>query len=139
MIRKKPDEEYAIILLDARSVCCLRGVRFCPGNSAFSIYSVGYILSCLGPTAFDNCFPNPDTYQAGFSEIFVPDSVPISLFREIIIANAGSSQYWRQKIVDAYNAASEPWPLPAEPIMMQGPTERFYFPGDYRPKRTEFP
>src|SRR5690554_5816314 len=66
-------EELAIIVLDAKAVCCGEGVLFCPTNSARNDYAAGEIKKRSGIEFFDACFPNLDTYQAGDSEIFVPD------------------------------------------------------------------
>src|SRR5262245_28849137 len=50
------DEELAIILLDAETVCTRADARFCPVNSAKSDYSAADIRNRAGLGAFDDCF-----------------------------------------------------------------------------------
>ncbi len=85
---KKHDEELTLILLDAQAVCTKPRVCFCPGNSAYSAFPAGEVLASIGPTAFEGCFPNPDTYQAKSAEIFVPGGVPLIDFRGVVFCDA---------------------------------------------------
>ena len=49
-------EELAIIVLDAKAVCCGEGVLFCPTNSARNDYAAGEIKKRSGIEFFDACF-----------------------------------------------------------------------------------
>ena len=80
MCNKHP-EEMALVLLDARLVCCGEGVLFCPGNSADEKYPVDDILGMTGAEHFDACFRELDNNAVKFSEILVPGQIPVDYFR----------------------------------------------------------
>jgi len=132
---RRRTEELAMIILDAESTCCKDGACFVPTNSARNQYSSAQIVTRTGVVAFDECFQNPTTYQAGESEIFIPDSVPLRDFRVIVFCDAQARDHWIPLINEAYDQAPDPKPeLPAQPITVaiRG-SAGFYFPGDWAP------
>jgi len=135
---RKRDEELAILLLDAEAVCTKPGVCFCPTNSAFNLYPAAMIVQRTGAVALDECFENETTYQAGSSEVFVPDVVPLSDFRGIVCCDREAGEYWIEQLNAAYDELPEPRPTLPEggpiPVASRG-REGFYFPGDFTPRR----
>ncbi len=133
---KARDEELAIVLLDAQSICARPDARFCPVNSAFNDYSAEAIRGRQGLPAFDECFENNVTYQAGAAEVFVPRIVPLAAFREIIFPDDEARAHWTVRI-NQTEYAIEPEPeLPTEPIRTYVRSGlRFGFPGNYAPTR----
>ncbi len=136
-------DELAIIILDADSVCCRPSVLFCPTNTARSRYSDADILAMSGIDAFDASFPNPNTYQAGDSEILVPNGVPLVDFRGMVFWDQDSLDYWRQKLRSAF-APTNPKPtIPAARIIGSadgvGGLWGFRFPGNWRPMKRQRP
>jgi len=125
-------EELAIIVLDAKAVCCGEGVLFCPTNSARNDYAAGEIKKRSGIEFFDACFPNLDTYQAGDSEIFVPGLVPAHHIRGIVFCDQQALDHWLPIVQAAATAAPQETQYPEEPIKVgTGPVLRFRFPGDF--------
>lgn len=97
MCNKHP-EEMALVLLDARLVCCGEGVLFCPGNSADEKYPVDDILGMTGAEHFDACFRSPDNKEAKFSEILVPGLIPVDYFRGLVFCDQQAMNHWMTKI-----------------------------------------
>jgi hypothetical protein len=131
---RRRDEELAIVLLDAEEVCCRNGTVFCPTNSAYNEYPAQNIISREGIANFDACFGNPNTYQGGVSEIFMPDLVSTSGFRGLVFCDEQAHDYWLPRIQHASNTANPPPAFPEHPIevSVMG-SGRFRFPGDWRP------
>ncbi len=133
---KRRDEELAILVLDAESVCVRRGVCFCPGNSAFNDYPAAFIEGSQGIQAFDACFQNPITYQAGSSEVFMPNIVPLIDLRGIVFCDQAAADYWVPAINEAYGQAENHAPLPPDPIEASTRSlGSFRFPGNWSPTR----
>jgi ssDNA thymidine ADP-ribosyltransferase, DarT len=134
------DDDLVIIILDALSICCRPGVLFCPTNSARSMYTEEEILAMRGLDAFDACFQNPDTYQAGESEVLVPQIVPLTDLRGLVFWDEGARSHWRDEVTKALNAANPPPALPPKPIPSSAAGAAgmwgFRFPGQWRPART---
>ncbi len=97
MCNKHP-EEMALILLDARSVCCGEGVLFCPGNSADDKFPVDDILGMTGAEHFDACFKTSDNHPKPFSEILVPGLIPVDYFRGLVFCDQQAMNYWMPRI-----------------------------------------
>lgn len=97
MCNKHP-EEMALILLDARSVCCGEGVLFCPGNSADEKYPVNDILGMTGAEHCDACFKGSANTPKSFSEILVPGQIPVDYFRGLVFCDQQAMDYWMPKI-----------------------------------------
>lgn len=135
-------DELAIVILDAVSVCCRPGVVFCPTNSARSMFTEEAILRMTGSEAFEACFPNPDTYQAGDSEIFVPEIVPLTDFRGMVFWDEGSKVYWWEQVKRSVEQAN-PRPTLSQPICVSTNGPRglwgFRFPGNWQPTRRHCP
>jgi hypothetical protein len=132
---KKHREELAIIVLDAEAVCCRDDVLFCPANSALSAYPVSEILTREGVDSFDDCFPNPDTYQASDSEIFVPDEVPLKDFRAIVFCDEQAREHWLPRMSEAWHRATpKPVAPPAKIKTEARGIPGFYFPGNWTPE-----
>lgn len=132
---KKRDEELAIIVLDAEQICLTGGACFCPVNSAFNEYPAATIQTLTGIDAFDACFQNPDTYQAGSAEVFVPNLVPLSAFRGIVFCDVEAKSHWVPQLREALGSLPDS-SFPSQPI---GVGERrwmgFSFPGNYAAAR----
>jgi hypothetical protein len=127
-------EELVIILMDAEEVCCGDGVVYCPTNSAYNEYPAADIKTRSGVDQFDACFPNPDTYQAANSEIFVPDQVPVSTFRALVFCDDEARDFWLPAIKAAADEANPTPAFPDQPITVATKTYRgFKFPGDWTP------
>jgi len=137
------EDELAIVILDAVSVCCRPGVVFCPTNSARSMFTEEEILSMTGSGAFEACFPNPETYQAGDSEIFVPKIVPLTDFRGTVFWDEDYRAYWWGRMERAVGRANPRPTLPSQPIRVSTNGPRglwgFRFPGNWRPTRRHRP
>lgn len=93
MCRKHP-EELALVLLDAHAVCCGEGVLFCPGNSADDRYPASDIATMTGAEHFDGCFKTLDNEPKPFSEILVPDQIPVDHFRGLVFCDQEARNYW---------------------------------------------
>jgi hypothetical protein len=133
---RKRTEELAILTLAAESICIRPGVCFCPDNSAYSQYPSAEILQSKGIQAFDACFQNSVTYQAGSSEVFVPDIVPLSDLRGILFCDSIAADYWIPVVNEAYAQAEYQAALPPEPIATApGSLAPFRFPGDWSATR----
>jgi hypothetical protein len=130
----KRSEELAMILLDAEAIGTRPGVLFCPGNSALNVYSADQIKAMVGITAFDGCFQNTDTYQAGNAEVFVPDLIPLTEWAGIVFCDQEASDYWRPLINEAYRDTSPRPALPTRRLGIHvGSAPGFQFPGTYAP------
>jgi hypothetical protein len=132
---RRHDEELAIIALDAVAVCTTPGALFCPINSAYSNHPADEIKQRRGVDAFDMCFQNPDSYQAGDAEIFVPVRVPLVAFRALVFCDDEARNHWLPLIRAALNEvpANTPGPDKIEVAVRSG--LRFRFPGDFAPTR----
>lgn len=137
------DDELTIIILEAEVVCCRAGVLFCPTNTARSLFSDPEIIGMSGLDAFDECFPNPDGYQAGDSEILVPRIVPLTDFRGMVFLDDESLAYWREEVRKAVAMANPRPAMPDRRITATGDGFRglwgFRFPGNWRPTRRHRP
>jgi hypothetical protein len=132
------EDELAILIFEAETICCRPGTLFCPTNTARSLYSDGQILAMSGAEAFDACFPNPDTYQAGDSEILAPRVVSLTDIRGMLFCDQEAFDFWQGKI-DAAFAAANPRPTPPSQLMVRTDGVRGLwgcrFPGNWRPRR----
>jgi hypothetical protein len=134
---QRHDEELAMILLDAESLCAHPEARFCPVNSAKSDYNSVAIRTRNGVAAFDDCFENETTYQARNAEVFMYGQILLADFRELIICDRQAADCWGPKINEAFRNAN---PKPPPPDKMSktiiiGGTARHRFPGNYSPQR----
>jgi len=134
MCKKRP-EELAMVLIDAEAVCCQDGTCFCPTNSARNDYSATEIAQRTGIDAFDECFENPTTYQAGESEIFVATKIALRDFRSIVFCDDDALAYWTEAINETYDEIADPKPqLPPTGIEVHSRGRKgFYFPGNWAP------
>lgn len=126
------NEELALLTLDAEATCCADGALFCPENSAKGAYPVHDILASTGVSSFDECFPNPETYQALHAEILVPTRVPITAFRDLIFCDEEAREYWLPKVK---NTEREVYvPPPPDPISVRTHSvSGFRFPANFTP------
>lgn len=110
MLQKHP-EEMALILLDARPVCCGEGVLFCPGNSAAEKFPVDEILGMTGMERFDDCFKTPEddpkpNDPKPFSEILVPGRIPVDIFRGLIFCDQEALDFWQPVVNEVFPSPS---------------------------------
>jgi hypothetical protein len=129
------DEELAIVVLDAVTVCTIPGDRFCPINSAYSDHPADEIMQLGGIEAFDGCFQNPDTYQAGDAEIFVPSLVPLVSFRGLVLCDDQARDYWLPLFRAALREVPGDTLAPPRIDVAVRSGLRFRFPGDFSPTR----
>jgi hypothetical protein len=130
------DEELAMILIDADTVCADANARFCPINSAKSDYSAGEIQARAGIEAFDDCFENDATYQAKNAEVFMRRMVPLAAFRELVMCDKAASDHWLPRVNDAFRAANPQPEVPRKGVtVVLGGTAYHRFPGTYAPRR----
>lgn len=129
------DDELAILLIDAVSVCTTDGALFIPGNSAYNDFPAAEVLTWTGLDSLDACFANPDSYVAGFSEIFVPDTVPWTHFRGIVFPDAEARQYWIERLRTEWHEADRPPPPPERLFVATKSYRGFRFPPNYTPER----
>lgn len=135
MCRDK-EEEMVVIVLDAIEVCTREGVLFCPVNSARGEVDALELLGKTGVEHLDDCFVNPESWQAYHSEVFVPGIVPLSLFRELRFCDREAADYWPERINRAYAAAIPLATLPPDPIeVAAGDSPRVRFPPGWAPTR----
>jgi hypothetical protein len=136
------EDELAILIFDAAATCCRPGTLFCPTNSARSLYSVAEILAMGGAASLDACFLNPDTYQAGDSEILVPRVVPLIDIKGLLFCDRNASDFWVPNINNALATAnptpSLPSRIPAEADGTRGMLG-CRFPGNWKPIRRQRP
>lgn len=132
---RRHDEELAIIVLDAIEVCTTPGAVFCPINSAYSDHPADQIKLRLGVDAFDACFQNPDSYQAGDAEILVPSRVPLLAFRALVFSDDEARDYWLPLVQLALSDAPDSTPAPQRIEVAVRSGLRFRFPGDFAPTR----
>lgn len=132
---RRHDEELAIVVLDAVSVCTASGTRFCPINSAYSDHAADEVKQFGGVDAFDACFQNPNSYQAGDAEIFAVSQVPLVAFRGLVFCDNEARDYWLPLIRAALSAVPDGTPAPPRIEVAVRSGLRFRFPGDFSPKR----
>lgn len=135
MCRDK-EEEMVVVVLDAVEVCTRGGVLFCPINSARSEVDVNELIGQTGVEHLDNCFVNPDSWQAFHSEVFVPGIVPLTSFRQLRFCDREAADYWPERINRAYVDADALSELPQDPIgVAAGDSSRIRFPPEWEPTR----
>jgi hypothetical protein len=136
------EDELAILIFDAEAVCCRPGALFCPTNSARSMYSLTEILAMRGVLSLDPCFPNPDTYQAGDSEILASGVVPLTDLKGLLFCDRDAYDFWIPQIEKAL-ATAHPAPAlpPPIPVGTDGAKGMLgcRFPGNWRPTRRQRP
>jgi hypothetical protein len=133
---KDKDEEMVVIVLDAVEVCTRDGVLFCGMNSARGEVEAETLLTQTGVEHLDNCFQNPDSWQAFHSEVFVPGVVPLTAFRQVRFCDQDAADYWTPLIRDAYEHAAVQAPLPEKRIERAVGSSRFVsFPPGWTPTR----
>jgi hypothetical protein len=132
---RRHDEELAMVVLDAASVCTMDGACFCPGNSAYNDFPAEGILRASGIEAFDACFQNPETYQASDAEIFAPSAIPLSAFRGLVFCDLDARDHWLPRIRKALDRAPSGTPSPGKISVAVGQWVHFRFPGDFSPTR----
>jgi hypothetical protein len=134
------EDELAILIFDAAAICSRPGTLFCPGNSARSMYAVGEILAMSGVASLDACFLNPDTYQAGDSEILVARAVPLMDVKGLLFCDQNASDFWVPQIEKALAIAN---PIPALPPRIPAGADGARgmldcrFPGNWIPTRRQ--
>lgn len=133
-------DELAMFIFDAETVCCRPGTLFCSTNTARSMYSDEEILAMSGVASLDACFPNPDTYQAGDSEILVPGAVPLTAAKGMLFCDQDAYDFWSVKIDQALAMADTkpdlPPPIPSETDAARG-LWGLRFPGNWRATRRQ--
>jgi hypothetical protein len=132
---RQHDEELGILLLDAEAVCSRDGVCFCPDNSAYNRYPAETIRTWTGIEPFDACFVNPSSREALFSEVLVPDGVPLRDLRGIVFCDGEAARYWIPIINEVTTEEDDEGPDEIESYVRGTPDYWFRFPPDWEPTR----
>ncbi len=106
------------------------------------MYSDREILAMSGVASLDTCFLNPDTYQAGDSEILVPRVVPLTDVQGMLFCDQDAFDFWSVRINRALAMADTdpdlPPRIPVETNAARG-LWGFRFPGNWRATRRRRP